>query len=178
MGYKVYRLTFPDGRVYVGMTSKNLIKRFGDGLGYIHNCGERMPVAKAIAWFGWRNVRISVEAEFDEREKAEEKEKSLISELHACELDKGFNVQTGGKSGCTFNSAFIKSVSGVRRSPDTEFKPGHECHTLHPFMCLENGRKYASRPEAEADLGVKLGHVAEVCKGKRKKCGGYTFRYL
>ena len=36
---------------------------------------------------------------------------------------------------------------------------------------------YKSAIEVEIILGVDLSHIAEVCSGKRKTCGGYQWRY-
>lgn len=46
-------------------------------------------------------------------------------------------------------------------------------------ICIETGIIYESTLQAAKSLGYKTGsHIVEVCKGKAKKCGGYTWKYI
>ena len=38
-------------------------------------------------------------------------------------------------------------------------------------------RKWESATQVERELGYNLSHISECCKGKRKTCGGYKWRY-
>ena len=175
--YKVYKLTAPDNRSYIGFTERTLEQRFDDGIGYVHNCSKRSIIAKAIIYYGWKNFKIEVLETTDSKEQASELERFYIEKYRTTETEFGFNTQSGGKSGYTFNSDFLKDVKGKRHSINTEFKMGHSCFTAHPFVCLENGKTYMTKELAEKDLGTKLSHIYEVCKGKRKHCKGYHFVY-
>ena len=175
--FKIYKLTAPDGRAYIGCTKRELSQRFDDGIGYVHNCYSRSIISKAIIFFGWKNMRIDILDQTESLEEAELLEKKYISKFRTTESAFGFNTQSGGKSGYGFNSDFLKDVKGIRRSINTEFKMGHDCFTAHPFVCLENGKTYMTRIQAEEDLGVKLNHLTEVCKGRRKHSHGFHFVY-
>lgn len=178
--YNIYKLTFPDNRVYIGFTSRELKERFDNGFGYIRTNGRcsNSIIAKAIIYFGWSNVKHELLETTNDLEKAQELEKKYIDEYRSTETQFGFNTQTGGKDGYTFNSDFLASVKGKRTSINTEFRMGHACFTAHPFVCLENHKTYMTRKDAEQDLGTKLSHIYEVCKGARTNCKGYTFKYL
>lgn len=41
-----------------------------------------------------------------------------------------------------------------------------------------NGKTFRSQLDAAKELGVRQGHISEVCKGKRKTAGGYEFWYV
>jgi predicted GIY-YIG superfamily endonuclease len=51
--YKVYMHTFPDNKVYIGITRQSLSQRWGkDGYGY-----QKQPVYNAIKKYGWDNIK-------------------------------------------------------------------------------------------------------------------------
>ena len=177
--YTIYKLEFPDGRVYIGQTERSLKERFDNGMGYLYSNGKcsRSLVAKAIVWFGWNNVKHTILETTDNLQKAQMLEQEYIKKFKSYETEFGFNTQSGGKKGYSYNSDFITTVKGVRKSINTEFKLGHACFTAHPFICLNNGKTYMTRKDAEKDLGVKLNHIYEVCQGHRTNCKGFKFIY-
>ena len=83
----VYILTFPDGKKYVGMTSRSVEDRWENGTGY--NCNKRMYAAiKAV---GWCNVKKEVCATGLSLLDAQLLEKQKIAEYRATEPDRGYN---------------------------------------------------------------------------------------
>lgn len=49
--------------------------------------------------------------------------------------------------------------------------------TWIPVLCVELNKVYPSAADAEKELGTRSANVYDVCKGKRKTCGGYTWKY-
>lgn len=47
-----------------------------------------------------------------------------------------------------------------------------------PVMCLETGQIYKSVTEASKQTKANASHICAVCKGKRAKSAGYTWRYV
>lgn len=45
-------------------------------------------------------------------------------------------------------------------------------------LCVETNQHYNSIKEAAADKGICASHIGEVCKGKRKTCGGYHWCFV
>lgn len=45
------------------------------------------------------------------------------------------------------------------------------------IKCIETGECFNSIKEAAAAKKISAGHIGEVCKGKRKTCGGYHWQY-
>ena len=89
MTYKVYCLTFQDGKKYVGMTKQDIRRRWRKGKGY-----EGQPVYDAILAFGWENIKREILYTYETREDAEAKEIELIKEYNS--IKDGYNVEIGG----------------------------------------------------------------------------------
>lgn len=53
MGYSVYKLTSPSGKIYIGCTSRKPEYRWNHGRGYRIDHQERM--GKAVQKYGWDN---------------------------------------------------------------------------------------------------------------------------
>lgn len=84
--FSVYVLTFPDKKVYVGV-SCDVNKRWSNGHGYKQN----KAMHQAIIDCGWDNVKkeiLYVDLPYDD---AREKEKALILEHKSCDKQYGYN---------------------------------------------------------------------------------------
>lgn len=46
-----------------------------------------------------------------------------------------------------------------------------------PIICLDTNIEYISATECARKTGLSQGNITQVLKGKRKTCGGYTFKY-
>ena len=60
MGYNVYKHTFPNGKVYIGITRQKPKYRWANGNGYLRlkpNGEYKQPLmARAVIKYGWENV--------------------------------------------------------------------------------------------------------------------------
>lgn len=91
--FKVYLLTFPNGKQYCGYTSRSLQKRWNNGKGY-----DKCPLMKrAIDKYGWINVKKELLFTFDNAEEALNKEKEIIAEKQLTNQQFGYNLDSGGK---------------------------------------------------------------------------------
>lgn len=86
MKYCVYSLTFPDGKMYIGLTC-DATRRWSNGHGYRQNG----PMHEAIAECGWDKVEKQILYSELSYGDAREKEKSLILEHKTLELEYGYN---------------------------------------------------------------------------------------
>jgi len=73
-GFKVYILTFPNNKVYIGITSQKEAKRWNDGKNYISNKTMYNDIIK----YGWNNIKKDIVYRFLTEKEALEKEKELI----------------------------------------------------------------------------------------------------
>ena len=75
--YSVYKHTFPNGKIYIGITGKPLAQRWKRGKNYRNN----IYMTRAIEKYGWDNINHEViESELTKPE-AEAKERELIAIL-------------------------------------------------------------------------------------------------
>lgn len=91
--YTVYKHTFPNGKVYIGITKREPKVRWGSsGYGYYRN--TRMW--NAIKKYGWSNIEHIILYENKTKEEADELERKLIEEYKSNQKDFGYNIQRGG----------------------------------------------------------------------------------
>lgn len=92
--YTVYRHVSPNGKVYIGITGRNPVKRWRGGAGYMTN----EYFARAIIKYGWDNFTHEILFTDLSKEEAEQKEIELIALHCSNERDYGYNIQSGGNS--------------------------------------------------------------------------------
>lgn len=72
--YKIYLLTFPNNKVYIGITSQSEKDRWKNGDGYIYNEIMYNDILK----YGWKNIKKNILYKDLLYNEAREKEKELI----------------------------------------------------------------------------------------------------
>ena len=56
MAYSVYKHTSPNGKVYIGITSRKPEQRWSNGYGYVKN----KHFTHAINKYGWENIKHEI----------------------------------------------------------------------------------------------------------------------
>lgn len=74
----VYEHISPSNKVYVGITSKNPLRRWKGGKGYVRNDNHQPLFANAIIKYGWDNFKHNIVASELTFEEACNMEISLI----------------------------------------------------------------------------------------------------
>ena len=182
--WKVYKRTCPNGRVYIGITSRTLEERMGAG--YQNN----LEFALAIREFGKENIISEVLEECDSYDLAIEREKYYIQEYeHIC-----YNKIAKKKTSCTV----LLAQSSLHRDTSTKQVTTNKRHII-PLTPRPTGRHrcpinvydlqgtylitYPSAKIASQELGVNNGDIISCCKGvksngkPRYQAKGYVFRY-
>lgn len=91
--YKVYKHTFPNNKVYIGITKQVPHKRWeSGGTGY----KECPRMWNAIKKYGWENVKHEVLYDGLTKDEAESYEIALISEFKSNNENYGYNIENGG----------------------------------------------------------------------------------
>ena len=90
--YTLYKHTTPNGKVYIGITSRKPEARWEGGNGYKSN----IYFYRAITLYGWDNIEHTILAEGLSKREAEELEIATIKEYNATNPDKGYNLREGG----------------------------------------------------------------------------------
>ena len=129
----VYEHVFPNGKRYIGITSKRPEARWESGTGYSK---EHQPVMYyAIQKYGWDNIEHNILFTNLTEEEAKEKEKELIKKYHTFihdETPMGYNMTLGGEGmlGC-------KQTEAVRQASRKRLlgKKGKDCVNSRPIIC-------------------------------------------
>lgn len=95
MAFIVYKHTCPNGKVYIGITSRKPSRRWRDGEGYNHN----PYFFNAILKYGWDNIKHEILFEGLSKENACKKEMELIEAYQSTLPQYGYNLSIGGESG-------------------------------------------------------------------------------
>lgn len=96
--YMVYKATFPNEKVYIGVTGQSLEARIQQH-SWKHKNKIHQLMFRAITKYGIDNIKWTVEYSTDDKQTAIAKEKELIAKYNANSKDKGYNLTSGG-DGC------------------------------------------------------------------------------
>lgn len=114
----VYKHTFPNNKVYIGITQQQPEERWKNGLGY-----KGAVVFNAIQKYGWDNIKHEVLFSGLTQEEAEQKEIELIQEYNSADHIHGYNIALGGSHGGKQSEETKEKISkknkGRKRSPET-----------------------------------------------------------
>lgn len=166
--FAIYKLTLPNGKVYIGQTNTLLSRRWGCGRGYKGN----EALAADIEAFGWESVKHEVLERVDTREEALARERYYILEHKSNDPDFGYNIATNLSSFGT-----PEEIAQHRRAYSREYNNVKNPHKT--VICVETGIEYESAMEAARQLGLNPSHISSVCRGNegRYTCGGYHWEY-
>lgn len=103
--YSVYKHTFPNGKVYIGITMMDPKKRWSGGSGY----RGQPKIYNAIQYYGWRNIVHDVLRTGLTKEEAEAEEIRLIALYNSTK--NGYNVEHGGNTIGTHSEETKKKIS-------------------------------------------------------------------
>ena len=99
--WTVYKHTFPNGKVYIGITSQKPENRWrNNGAGYKDN----LIVTNAIKKYGWDNVKHTIIKDGLSKDEACEMEIELIAEYKSNDKTHGYNLACGGSGFCMTES--------------------------------------------------------------------------
>lgn len=104
--YKLYIHKFPNGKVYVGITSQDVDERWRHGEGY-----KNQLVYRAILKYGWDAISHQVLLSGMTKEEAEEREMEFISAFKSNDPEYGYNVANGGNCYGTHSEATKRKIA-------------------------------------------------------------------
>lgn len=110
--YTIYKHTFPNNKVYIGITSQSVKKRWMNGKGYL----DQDYMWKAIQKYGWENIKHEILYENLSLEEANLLEKKLITEVYKSNIREfGYNIDQGGTSGQKTSEETRKKLSEINK---------------------------------------------------------------
>lgn len=142
--YILYKHTFPNNKVYIGITCQSATKRWGkNGIQY----KKQEQMKNAINKYGWNNIKHEILYKNLTKEEAEQKEIELIAYYKSNSKEFGYNIANGGNCSESFNDEIKKKISialkgtkfteerknniskalkGIKRSEETKRKVGEK----------------------------------------------------
>lgn len=190
--YKVYIHIFPNGKVYIGITSLRTWERWCGGHGY----DEQPLMRQAIKKYGWKNIKHSVIADGLTQREAEAMEIELIKKYKSTNRKHGYNISNGGSTSGKFTEETRRKMSENQRGEKNNFygkhlseehknkirerrkELGYEPVNKRRVLCVETGIIYESTAQATRDTGIHNYAIRRVCYGERKSAGGYHWKYV
>ena len=115
--YIIYKHTTPWNKIYIGITSRNPIKRWNNGNGYRKN----IHFFRAIVKYGWNNIKHEIlYTDLTEKE-AKTKEIELIAQYNSTNINFGYNITKGGDTRVSMSEeARLKMISKLKGQKRTE----------------------------------------------------------
>lgn len=86
--FSVYKHTFPNGKVYIGITSQNPPDRWKNGLGY----KKQSYLFSKIVKYGWENIKSEILFKGLNKTRAKEIERKLIIDYKSTDREFGYNT--------------------------------------------------------------------------------------
>lgn len=162
----VYCHTSPDGRRYVGITSRKPQKRWNYGRGY----KENTYFTRAIEKYGWHSFKHEILCENLTQDGASELEKKFIALFKSCDRNYGFNIDLGG-----WTRGKVMSEETKRKIGDSH--RGRFTDAQWAAAIARRGKGHPQTDEAKKKIGDahrgrhlpewQKKHLSEINKGKK-----------
>lgn len=151
MAWSVYKHTFPNGKVYIGITRLHGETRWAEGFGY-----ENQYVFKPIVKYGWNNIQHEILFTDLTEKQALQMEKDLIGKYDSSNIEKGYNVSKGH---CVSERMILKrKIFQIDLNTD------------------EIINSYDTLTEANEKTGIPIMHISAAYRGMKPEAGGYRWK--
>jgi len=188
-----------NGKKYIGITSKKPEDRWGkDGNGY----SSQPRFFNAIKKYGWDNFNHEILFENLELSEALKKEFEISRENKTTLNEYGYNNTVGRGGNFDISEETREKYSEAQSgSKNAMYGKKHTKETLKKLSDNAHVMKGKDNPVSRAVKGVNIetneeilfesanqaaihfnlfnnGHIIECCRGKRKSCKGYRWKYI
>lgn len=196
--YSVYIHKFPNGKVYVGMTSMKPETRWKKGKGYHGN----QTLLNDLKKYSWNEIQHEIIFTTELKEEAELKEKETIAFYKSTDKEYGYNIQSGGKKGYTITEELKETYKqlklgekgywyGKKLPKEICEKISQKKKGLRYGGALLNMRKvgqydlnnnfiksFNSLTEASKELNIPYQNISMCCRNVIHKTHNYIFQYI
>lgn len=160
--YYLYKHMAPNGKVYIGITKTDPMKRWANGFGYSAN----KPMFSDIVKYGWDNFTHEILFSKLSRYEAEKKESELIAEYNSIDCDFGYN-QIEGVRGYHRPDYVKESIrKNMKKFPVDQFTLEGE------FIAT-----YESAREAGRQTGIHSPNIIQCCRKIYRTAGGFKWEF-
>lgn len=201
----IYKITnIVNDKVYIGKTLKTIEERWREHCqDYTRSKNEKRPLYNAMNAYGKENFSIEMIEECN-AELLNEREKYWIEYYGS--FKNGYNATKGGDGTqyadydliCRLYKEFptIRQVSAITGYDYSTIEIALSCNGVSKEEIKSNGLKAIMKPVAKCDLKTgevlevypsaieaerqngNTKHINDVCKGKRKSCKGFSWKYI
>lgn len=198
--YIVYKHTTPSNKIYIGITSCDVERRWQKGRNYKSN----KYFTNAINKYGWENIKHEILFDNLSKKEAETKEIELIKKYKSNNIKYGYNIENGGNATGKLSEETKRKISlankgrhfiGRKHTEEEKqrvskklkgrvspMKGKHwtieqRANVGTSIICIQTGEKFYSIREASRKTGLQKTGIMGVLKGKYKQTGGLTFKY-
>lgn len=157
--YCIYKHTFPNNKIYIGITAQNPARRWAKGHGY-----KKQPcIYHAINKYGWESIQHEILFTGLNKEEAEKKEIELIAKYKSNQKKYGYNVANGGNATGTVSKETRIKISMTLKGRPKEKPPfkGKQ-HSIETKTKLSKLRKGEHNP-------MYGKHITEETRAKMSK---------
>jgi hypothetical protein len=180
----VYEHISPSNKVYVGITSRNPLKRWKGGSGYVRKDNHQPLFANAIIKYGWDNIVHRIVASELTFKEASDMEKFLIRKYKSEE--RSYNITDGGEGalGTHHTDATKDKLRKLRlgtKTPQQFINKAIENRIANYkyIIIATDGKciyKFKTRNEAAKALGINnASNISGALAGKQCLVNGYIF---
>lgn len=160
--YTVYKHTCPNGKIYVGITSRKPEKRWES------RYRSNKHFSAAIVKYGWENIKHEILFTGLTKEDAEQKEIELIALFDSTNPTNGYNIAKGGKTNSGYHHS-EKTKNKIKKALQGKK------HTAERRKNESNTRKKAwQNPEYKKHM--QLSHIGKSC-GKNNPSSKTVYQY-
>jgi group I intron endonuclease len=176
MRFTVYKHTTPNGKVYIGITSRKPEYRWNYGKGYKHN----EYFYRAINKYGWDNIKHEILFTNLTKEQAEAKEIELIKHYDSTNRFKGYNIKSGGDT-CEASEETRLKMSKAQKGKLKGLHIGGNsprAKAINQYDLQGNFIKtWNASTDIQRELNIDYASVIKCCRKQRKSAGKYQWRY-
>ena len=173
--YTVYKHVSPSGKIYIGITSQSVNRRWSNGNGYRRN----EYFYRAILKYGWDNFKHEILFTGLTKEQAEAKEIELIKLYKSTDKHFGYNLRKGGCA-CSFSEQSIEKMRlshlGHKHTDEQKRKISKSLagRKTSKGMLGRFHSEETKRLMSEKQKGVKhsKSSIEKISKNRRGKCVG------
>lgn len=173
-----------NGKRYIGITSRNPLKRWSNGKGYYKN----KHFYDAILRYGWDNFTHLILYSGLTNQEACDIEQKLIRKYHTQDKNHGYNLTSGGEyfkhseESKRLMSERRKGKGRKKRTPEQieRMKASHSGGAEKvAVICLETNTVYSCINDAMRATGINKKGISGCCNKKKhyNTAGGYHWRF-
>jgi len=163
--YIVYKHTFPNGKIYIGITCRKPKLRWKNGNGYSSN----IYMQNAINKYGWNNIKHEILKTGLTLNEACKLERQFINDFKSNEREFGYNIESGGTQGKEISDETrLKLSNAIKKIRYKYSKKVYQYDLQGNFIktwyCIADAVSALNLKEKARDA------ITECCKGSSSKC--------